>query len=222
MNIIQACYARHAVRHFDGKPLSWKHQQDLREIIDKINQKNDLHIQLIANEPKAFGGARAKMCNFTGCVNYLALIGKKSKDLKEKLGYFGEKIVLKAQQMGINSCWVYLTYNKIKEAYDIRPGEKLVCVVALGYGLTQGHPHESKRFGDVVKARGEFPEWFKKGVKIALIAPTGKNQQKFTIELVDSSSVRIKNRSLCKDLDLGILKYHFEIGTGGAKFDWVK
>lgn len=222
MNIVKACYARHAVRHFDGKPIKSEHKKILKNLIRVINKEEKLHIQLITNEPKAFGGKKAKICNFTGCVNYFALIGKKTKDLKEKIGYFGEFLVLKAQQLGINSCWVYLTFNKVKDTYNIRKGEKLVCVVALGYGTTQGKPHQSKRFANVVKNRGKFPQWFIRGVKMALLAPTGRNQQKFKITLLENNKVKIKNRSLCGDIDLGIIKYHFGIGAGSAKFEWVK
>lgn len=220
MNLIQAVYARHAVRHFDGKPIQGNDKKKLLAIIKEANKKSGLNMQLVTNEPKAFGGAKAKICNFTGCVNYLAIIGPKSKTLKEKAGYYGEEVVLKAQQLGINSCWVALTYNKQKNAYKINKGEKLALVVALGYGTTQGHKHDSKRFGDVVKTRGQFPQWFIKGVKMALLAPTGRNQQGFKIELVNNNKVIIKNRSLCKSVDLGIIKYHFELGAGKGNWSW--
>lgn len=220
MNIVQAIYARHAVRHYDGKPIKSNDKKELNSFINKVNKESGLHIQLITNEPKAFGGKKAKICNFTGCVNYLAIVGPKGKQLKEKSGYYGEKIVLKAQQMGINSCWVVLTFNKIKGTYSLKKGEKLVCVVALGYGTTQGKPHNSKRFADVVKNRGKLPQWFIKGVKMALLAPTGVNKQGFMFELLYGNEVKLKNKSFCKDIDLGIVKYHFEVGAGDAKFNW--
>lgn len=213
MNLIQAMYARHAVRHFDGKPIKGNDKKILLAAIKKANKSSGLNMQLITNEPKAFGGPKAKICNFTGCVNYLAIVGPKSKLLKEKAGYYGEEIVLKAQQIGINSCWVALTFNKIKNTYKVRKHEKLVLVVALGYGTTQGKKHESKRFYQVVKNRGILPIWFIKGVKSALLAPTGRNQQGFMFELLPDHKVKVKNRSLCKDVDLGIIKYHFELGS---------
>lgn len=156
-SFIKAAYNRHAVRHFDGKPLSAKDKNVLNKFIHEINKTAKMHIQLVVGEPKAFGGRKAMRCNFTGCVNYLAIIGKKGKTLKEKAGYYGEQIVLKAQQMGLNTCWVLLTYDRVKNAYHIDQGEKLVCVIALGYGTTQGKRHDSKRFFKVVKNRGLFP-----------------------------------------------------------------
>lgn len=213
MELIQAIKSRHAVRHFDGKPISGKEKKELVAFIKQVNKKSGLNMQLITNEPKAFGGLKAKICNFTGCVNYLAIIGPKTKDLGEKAGYYGEQVVLKTQQLGINSCWVALTFNKVRKAYKVNKGEKLALVVALGYGTTQGHPHKSKQFSEVVKNQGKLPDWFINGVECALLAPTGRNQQGFMIELLENNRVVIKNKSLCNNVDLGIIKYHFEIGA---------
>ncbi len=63
---------------------------------------------------------------FSGVKNYVAIIGAKSSDLEEKCGYYGEKIVLKAQQMKLNTCWVAITYKKIKAAFQIDAGK--ICV----------------------------------------------------------------------------------------------
>lgn len=220
MEIIEIMKARHAVRHFDGQPIKQEHQNFLNNLINKINKEQNLHIQLIVNEPKAFDGGKAKMTNFTGCVNYLAFVGPKSKDLNEKIGFWGEEVILKAQELGINSCWVYLTFNKQKDAYKVLENEKLVLVAALGYGTTQGHSHKSKTYEKVTKVKGEAPEWFKKGVEAALLAPTGVNRQGFKISLLDKNQVKICNCSLCGDIDLGIVKYHFEKGAGKDNFSW--
>lgn len=222
MELIKAVYARHAVRHFDGKPIKGEDRKQLNAFIKFLNKKSGLNMQLIVNEPKAFGGKKAKRCNFTGCVNYLAIVGPNNGKLKEKAGYYGEQVVLKAQTMGINSCWVALTFNKIKNTYKVNKNQKLALVVALGYGTTQGHPHESKRFGQVVTNRGKLPSWFIKGVKYALLAPTGVNKQGFKFTLLNNNKVKVKNRSLCKKVDLGIIKFHFELGAGKENFTWAK
>ena len=211
MTLIETLHKRHAVRHYDNKPLKAKDKKKLLGIIKQINKKAKLHFQLITNEPKAFSGPKAKICNFTGCVNYFVLVGPKTKDLKYKCGYYGQELVLKAQQMGLNTCWVLLTYNKIKNTYVVRKNEKLVCVIALGYGTTQGHPHQSKTINDVVVNKGNLPQWFKNKVKLALLAPTGGNQQGFKIELKNNNKVVISNKSLCGDIDLGIVEYCFNL-----------
>lgn len=214
MDLIKATYARHSVRHYDGKPITGKVKKDLVDFIKKVNKESGLHIQLVTNEPIAFSKGKSKWSNFTGCVNYLAMVGPKGKDLKEKVGYYGEKVVLKAQQLGLNTCWAALTFKKVKTAYKKNKGEKFVLLIALGYGTTQGKKHESKIFSQVTPNRGKLPQWFIRGVKMALLAPTGKNKQGFTIEMLDDGKVNITNKSFCKDLDLGIVKYHFELGSG--------
>lgn len=222
MELIKAMYARHAVRHFDGKPIKSEDRKQLNTFIKNLNKESGLNMQLIVNEPKAFGGKKAKRCNFTGCVNYLAIVGPNNSKLKEKAGYWGEQVVLKAQTMEINSCWVALTFNKIKNTYKVNKNQKLALVIALGYGTTQGHPHESKRFGQVVTNREKLPPWFVKGVKYALLAPTGVNKQGFKFTLLKDNKVKVKNRSLCKKVDLGIIKFHFELGAGKENFTWAK
>ncbi len=37
------------------------------------------------------------------------MIGKKGPTLEESCGYYGERLVLLAQQLGLNTCWVAMT-----------------------------------------------------------------------------------------------------------------
>lgn len=87
----------------------------------QCNRESGLHIQLVLDEPRGFGGLPAHYGKFSGVKNYIALIGKKSPNLEEACGYYGEKIVLRAQQLGLNTCWVAMTYSKVKTAFQIAP-----------------------------------------------------------------------------------------------------
>ncbi len=158
---------------------------------------------------------------FDGVSNYIALIGKKAKDFEEKCGYYGERLVLKAQQLGLNTCWVAMTYSKIKGAYTVDKGEKLCVVIALGYGKTQGTAHKSKTIEQTARAEENMPEWFKNGVEAALLAPTAMNQQKFMLELKENKVMAKAGSGFYTELDLGIVKYHFEIGAGKDNFEWA-
>lgn len=179
-------------------------------------------MQLVLNEAKAFDGIMAHYGKFSGVTDYIALVGKKSADLEEKCGYYGEKIVLYAQQLGLNTCWVALTFHKIKNAYKVKPGEKLCLVIAIGYGNTQGIKHQSKSIEQVSQASDTAPEWFVKGVKAALLAPTAMNQQKFKF-ILDGNKVSVTSgRGFYTKIDCGIAKYHFEIGAGRENFSWKK
>lgn len=191
MSITEAMKARHSVRQYKNQPISAETVLLLQSEIGLCNKESGLHIQLVTNEPKAFDGFMAHYGKFSGVTNYIALIGEKNSVLDEKCGYFGERLVLKAQEQGLNTCWVAMTYSKIKTAFTVEKGEKLCAVIALGYGKTQGVPHKSKAISEVAKVEGQMPEWFKNGIEAALFAPTAMNQQKFMF-MLDGDNVSAK------------------------------
>lgn len=220
MNITEAMEVRHSVRQYTDQPLSAEIISNLQKEIDVCNKESGLHIQLVTNEPKAFDGFMAHYGKFSGVTDYIAMIGKKGPDLEETCGYYGERLVLLAQQLGLNTCWVAMTYSKIKTAFEVCSGEKLSVVIAIGYGVTQGVPHKSKEIEDVARVEGVVPDWFKKGIEAALLAPTAMNQQKFVFTL-NGNRVSVKaGRGFYTKLDLGIVKYHFEIGAGKTGWEW--
>lgn len=221
MNCTNAMKERHSVRQYTNQPISKETVSALQAEIDACNRESGLHIQLVTNEPKAFSSFMAHYGKFSGVTNYIALIGKKDSALDEKCGYFGERLVLKAQELGLNTCWVAMTYSKIKTAFTVGQGEKLCVVIALGYGKTQGVPHKSKAISEVSKVEGKMPHWFKNGMEAALLAPTAMNQQKFLFT-VSGNQVSVKaGMGFYTKLDLGIVKYHFEVGAGKENFKWA-
>ena len=220
MDLMEALRARHSVRQYTDEPIADDATQALEKEIRQCNREGGLHFQLVLNEPKAFDGFMAHYGKFSGVRNYIALIGPKGPDLEEKCGYWGERLVLLAQQLGLNTCWVALTYSKVRTAFTILEGEKLCVVIALGYGKTQGTSHRSKPASAVTKADGPVPDWFQRGVEAALLAPTAMNQQKFTLTLEgDKASVRA-GMGVYTKMDLGIVRYHFELAAGREHCAW--
>ena len=220
MDLMEALRARHSVRQYTDEPIADDVTQALEKEIRQCNREGGLHFQLVLNEPKAFDGFIAHYGKFSGVRNYIALIGPKGPDLEEKCGYWGERLVLLAQQLGLNTCWVALTYSKVRTAFTILEGEKLCVVIALGYGKTQGTSHRSKPASAVTKADGPVPDWFQRGVEAALLAPTAMNQQKFTLTLEgDKASVRA-GMGVYTKMDLGIVRYHFELAAGREHCAW--
>lgn len=220
MDLKEAIKNRHSVRSYNDRKIDGEVKNELLTFINQCNKESGLHMQLILNEPKAFDCFMAHYGKFSGVKNYIALIGKKGADLDEKCGYYGEKVVLKAQQLGLNTCWVAMSYSKIKTAFQIDSREKLCVVIAIGYGATQGVAHKSKSIESVAQFDGEAPAWFKAGIDAALLAPTAMNQQKFTFSL-DKNTVSAKaGFGFYTKLDLGIVKYHFELGAGAENFNW--
>lgn len=220
MTVIEAIQGRHSVRQYLNQPLRPEEITELTEEVRTCNQESGLHIQLVTNEPKAFNGFMAHYGKFGGVANYFALVGKSGADLQEKCGYWGERLVLKAQQMGLNTCWVALTFSKVKSAYTLNRGEKLAAVIALGHGANQGFPHKSKTMEEVTKVAGAMPDWFRAGMEAVLLAPTAVNQQKFMFTLADDQVSAQATGGFYSKIDLGIVKYHFEIGAGKEHFQW--
>ena len=253
MTLQEAIQARHSVRAYKELPLA---NETVRVLVDKItelNQKGRLHMQLIQNEPKAFQGTLAKYGKFRNVNNYIVMAGKKaasqreesktsldspereqartkfkSDDLDERVGYYGEQLVLLAQTLGLNTCWVGLSYSKVPGTYVLDEGEKIACYIAIGYGETQGVGHKIKTVEQVSNISDITPLWFKKGIEAALLAPTAVNQQKFSFEYIGMRNNRHQVRAKkgfsmigYTKMDLGIAKYHFEIGAGEVNFEWV-
>lgn len=228
MTLTEAIEARHSVRAYKEQPLAEDTAKLLEEKIAELNQVGNLHIQLVKNEPKAFQGTLAKYGKFRGVTNYFVMVGKKSDDLDERVGYYGEQLVLYAQTLGLNTCWVGLSYKKIADTYVLDEGEKMVCYIAVGYGETQGVSHKIKPIEQVSNASDITPAWFKKGVEAALLAPTAVNQQKFSFEHVGVKNGKHQVRAKrgfsmigYTHIDLGIAKCHFEIGADKDNFEWV-
>lgn len=115
-----------------------------------------------------------------------------------------------------------LTYKKNKSRITISPGEKLACVIAIGYGAAQGVPHRSKPAEAVCRAGEPVPPWFRAGVEAALLAPTAMNQQKFLFTLGEDGGVSARaTGGFYSHIDLGIVKYHFQLGAGRESFRWL-
>jgi len=166
--------------------------------------------------------------SFSGVENYIVMAGRRADDLDERVGYYGEQIVLLAQQLGLGTCWAGLSYRKVKGAYALDSEEKVACMISLGYPDDAGRKHKCKSVEDVSNAGVSTPGWFEKGVRAALKAPTAVNQQKFYIEYAGVKDGRhcVRARRLFSvvgytSMDLGIVKLHFEIGAGKDNFEWV-
>lgn len=220
MEILDIMRQRHSVRRYIDKPLEEDIIVNLTNEINLCNQESGLHIQLVINETEAFQGLMPHYGKFQGVQNYLLMIGVKTKDLDEKVGYYGERIVLKAQELGLNTCWVALTYNKRKIQYSINKEEKLVCVIALGYGATQGITHKSKEKKELCYVEGEAPAWFNLGMEAVMLAPTALNQQKFLLTIHNEKAHAKRTGGFYSLIDLGIVKYHFERVVGKEHVDW--
>ncbi len=219
---------RHSVRRYKALPLTEDVIDKLRQAISECNHESGLNIQLVLGEKRAFTGMLA-YGTFAGVENYMVMVKKKEQALDENVGYYGEKLVLLAQSLGLNTCWVGLSYRKVKDAYEVGNGEKIACMIALGYGQTQGGTHRIKSVEQVSNVSDSTPEWFRQGVEAALLAPTAINQQKFYFEYHapkdGAKAMVVAKRGFSMvgytHIDLGIAKLHFELAADKDNFCWA-
>lgn len=212
MDIMDVIRQRHSVRQFRETEIPDEIRIKMQEEVSRLNEQSGLHMQLFFDEPNCFKANKPHYGMFSNCRNYLAIVGRKSASLDEHAGYYGQKAVLFAQSLGINSCWVALTHGKSQAA--ILPGEKLVIIIALGYGINTGNAHKSKPLSRLCTVEGVMPDWFCKGMEAAMLAPTAVNQQKFRIIYNHGTLSAKAGFGPCTKIDLGIVKCHFELASG--------
>ena len=180
MDLIEAIQSRHSVRKYTDKPIEVDQLAALRAAIEEANAESGLNIQLVVNEPKGFNGLFISTYGqFSGVKNYFVMAAPKGKEWEEKVGYYGEKLVLLAQTLGLNTCWAGLTYKKVPGTFTLRDGDIVHCMIALGYGENQGKQHPQKPADKFFEADGEVPAWFKTGLEAALLADVYKAFGKF-------------------------------------------
>ena len=215
MTDLEAIRARHSVRAYLEKPIPAELRTELDGFVARLNAESGLHIRIVYDDPTGFDSRLAHYGSFRNVANYIILAGKKEDDFDFRCGYYGEKLVLFAQKLGLNTCWAALTFNKKRVKELVPEGESLCMVVALGFGASQGVPHRGKDFSKVSELAGTAPDWFRDGVEAALLAPTAVNQQKFSFGLEgEAPTIRVKGLGTYTRVDLGIAALHFELGSG--------
>lgn len=215
MNLQEAIESRHSVRAYRDEPIPAELREKLDECVRDLNRESGLHFTIQYDDPAGFDSRLAHYGSFRNVKNYIVLAGKKDGDFDFRCGYYGEKLVLFSQSLGLNTCWAALTFNKKKVRELIPEGESLCMVIALGFGENQGRPHRSKSPDQVCDVEGNAPDWFRAGLAAALLAPTAVNQQKFCFGMENGEpTVRVKGLGSCTRVDLGIAALHFELGSG--------
>ena len=186
-------------------------------MIEQCNKEGNLHIQLCEEAGNTYNKLLNKAMGLGSAPSVISCIGPDDETLDERIGYYGEKIVLYAQQLGLNTCWAG-TFNRKGIPAKEEAGERLVISIAIGYGVDGGRVRKSKTINQVSSVSGARPEWFDYGVQMALLAPTAINQQKFEIVLNEDETVEyIDKGGILSKIDLGIIKYHFETAVKDYK-----
>ncbi|WP_294416077.1 nitroreductase family protein [uncultured Senegalimassilia sp.] len=218
MDLKLAMRQRHTVRKFTSEPLSAELISQLNDRVCTNNERFGLAISLKVGDESALPGA-LKLFFAKGVRNYFVLAGSDRPGLDEDLGYASADLMLFAQALGLNTWWIGGTFNR-KNVEQAVPGKKVIGIVAVGFGVTPGVAHKSKTAAEVSSYEGPEPQWFADGVQAALLAPTALNKQCFRIAGAGNKVSITENGGAFSGADIGIVKYHFELGAGTA-FEWA-
>lgn len=231
---IDAVEKRVSRRTYINKIISNDDILTIVKLIDEINKESSLNIQFIKNGKDAFNGFKASYGLIGGANSFIALVGnKKLENYKQKIGYYGEMIVLEATNLNLGTCWVGGTYDKIQcqKYINFNENEELVCIIVIG--------HTSKEFSikekvvkSVSKSKVGFDDilisnnknidgWINEGIKSAFLAPSALNKKEIRYEIKNekiSAFIKEKNHGY-EEVDLGISMLHFQLGAISKKYN---
>ncbi len=221
MTLKEAMAARHTVRRYTGRPLPEDIARQLEERILQNNRAHGLQMRLVTESEEALP-AVIRLAMAKNVRNFIALAGPDAQGLDERLGWCGADLALYAQTLGLNSWWIGGTYRRsaVQKSAGLAPGTRVAGVLAVGYGQTQGTPHRSKKAEEISIYRGQPPQWFTNGVNAVLLAPTALNKQAFTVRGEGDIVLMSCDNGIFSGVDLGIGRYHFELGAGRENFCW--
>lgn len=216
MTELEALKARHSVRNYQDRKIEKEKIDKLNEVIAECNKEGNVRFVLCEDAANTYNRLLNRAMGLGSAPSVIACIGPDDETVDERIGYYGQKIVLLAQALCLNTCWAG-TFNQKNIPAKAGDGEKMVISIAIGYGENSGKERKSKTFEDVTSGKADKPEWFKAGVEAALLAPTAINQQKFEIKLNEDDTVSfIDKGGVLSKVDLGIVKYNFEVGAKAA------
>ncbi|WP_329888108.1 nitroreductase family protein [Pseudoramibacter sp. HA2172] len=230
---LSAMKKRCSRRKYTDRPIDSKCVKKLEDRIALCNRESGLNMKLvIGNGGKLFDGFRKSYGLFVGVQDYIAMIGSKTlPDRMEKVGRFGEKLILEATAMGLSTCWVGTSYDK-NAAMDLcERDEVLDCVIAVGYSdekhslkermMEYGMHRQNKTKEALAEAEDPVPEWFKQGIDAVYLAPTARNLRPFVFKYKDGQvTASITSPTETAMIDLGIAKFHFELGARVGSWEY--
>ncbi len=229
MTLKEAIEVRKSSRNYLPVPLKEDVVDILEKRISEINEKSGLKIQLIQNSSEAF---EKSYLGIKGASSFLAMVGDRDMPyLREKIGYYGEQLVLEATALGLGTCWLNITYTEELWKCQLEENDKLVVIVALGesaeeikhddaFAVNMSIHRSTRPIEYMYTADGEVPDWFIEGMKAVAKAPSSQNSQPVKFFYCSSKILAyVDSGSKSRNIELGIAELHFEIASGVKVFD---
>jgi len=235
MTLTEAIDARRSRRKYLADPIEPALRDQLEALAREYGEKANTRMEFVWDDGGAFNGLRKSYGLLTGVRNYAGLIAAKDDPAAaERLGYYGELLMLHAVTMGLGTCWVAGSFDRAACPFALSEGEKLWCTITVGPVRERNSPRENLIYGithrrtkaiedmldipGMMGAAQTVPDWFMDGMRAVQKAPSGVNRQPVKFSYKDGV---VKACVEGKDwLDLGIAKLHFELGAGRGTWEW--
>lgn len=223
----QAIEQRISRRTYKKEPLTQIQVDKIKSLINEINEVSNLSLLFIEDGSAAFSSLKTTYGLFKNVYSLILMKGQiVDEHLKEKVGYYGEEVMLKLVNMGLGSCWVGGTFDK--KVFTITENEQIICVMLVGVVdkltrkdrliISKQH-NKRKPISERLSIDGVVPNWIRAGMEAVQLAPSAMNKQKpHFIYKNEVLNVTVPDDYQMDLVDLGIAKKHFELGTG-EKFD---
>jgi len=238
MNLLQAIDRRRSRRKYLPEPIDAQTKATLLALAKDYSlraagsEKSGARIELAFDKPEPFDGLRKTYGMLTGVHSYAGLIvNPGDKPAVERLGYYGELLMLHAVAMNLGTCWVGGSFDRAGCPFSLGEGEEIICTITLGpvkeknslresliYGVTH---RKTKSIEDMMSADVPAPDWFTDGMRAVQKAPSAVNRQPVTFSYKNgAASASVESTGTSTLLDFGIAKLHFELGAGGGAWEW--
>ncbi len=242
MTPIELLRKRRSVRSFTEQSLPKEIINKLRAEITMTNtHQQGFRFQLITDDPNPMRGVAKSYGTFLNPRNYLAaVVDTATTHVMERAGYFAEKFVMRAVELGLGTCFVGSTFDRNEVNAQMRAGEKILFIVVVGY------PAEKEKFGARIMSglchfrqrkpeslfipQSELSEAEEKieclhlGLEGIACAPSALNRQPVRVFLQEYDGAILPCAKVDKGseqnlIDLGIAKFNFNYATS-TECEW--
>jgi len=233
---------RHSVRAYTNKKIEPTKKESLLNLMEKLKTKH-YRFELIDytfDENVKIGTYGMISGAHSFIVGILNKNMRNEKNIVLDFGESFEKLVLKATELELATCWMVSTFNSdtIETLIDLNSGEDIVMVSPVGYGNEKSIKHRFTRFMIKADKRKPWQELFYKNdfkqplsktadaqtndiLEAVRQAPSAANKQPWRIVKTDmtfdfyiepKASMSEKNQKINVSYnDMGIARCHFKL-----------
>jgi hypothetical protein len=253
MNIIETIKKRKSSRTFNQVALKPADKQDLESYINENSKglENEVVNFKIIEKNYVDKQMKLDLGMIKGHNNYILGTSKSTVESRVNYGYLMEKVVLKATEMNMSTCWVgYFDYAYFNEV-SIEDSFDIPSIVIVGYteerqtfqdkyirftiNASKRHSWDKLFFNYKLKTplNPEYVKNYSDSLEMVRLAPSSGNTQPWRVFFDEtlnefhfykkSISKRYELRGL-HDIDMGIAMSHFELTSlqNGLSGSWLK